>query len=122
MNLVTFVLPAGGQFAALLFQIGQFFAQGVQPVFRRLVAFLGQSRFLDLQLDDPAVEAFDFLRLGFHFHPDAARGLVHQVDRLVRQESVGNIAIAQLRSSNNGVVGDPHPVMQFVFVLDPAQD
>ena len=122
VDLVAFVLPARGQLARLLFEFGQFLAQVFEPVLRRGVGFLLQRLFLDPQLDDAAVEVLDFLGLAFNFHADAAGGLVHQVDRLVGQEAVLDIAVGQLRRSDDRAIGDAHTVVQFVLVLDAAQD
>ena len=93
LNLVAFVLPARGQLARFLLELGQFFAQGGEPVLARLVAFLSERAFLDLELDNAAVEVFDLFGFAFYFHADATRRLVHQVDRLVGEEAVLDIAI-----------------------------
>ena len=122
VDLVALVLPARGQFARLLFEFGQFLAQVFEPVLRGGVGFLLQRLLLDSQLDDAAVEILDFLGLAFHFHADAAGGLVHQVDRLVGQEAVLDIAVGQLRRGDDRAIGNPHAVVQLVLVLDPAQD
>ena len=122
VDLVALVLPARGQFARLLFEFGQFLAQVFEPVLRRGVGFLLQRLLLDSQLNYAAVEVLDFLGLAFHFHADATGGLVHQVDRLVGQEAVLDIAVGQLRRSDDRAIGDAHTVVQLVFVLDPAQD
>jgi len=122
VDLVALVLPTGGQRCRLLFQACQLLAQRLQALFRGVIAFLGQRRFLDLELDDAAVEVLDLFGLRFHFHADAAGGLVHQVDRLVRQEAVLDITVGKLRGRNQRAVGDVHPVVQLVFFLEPAQD
>ena len=49
-------------------------------------------------------------------------GLVHQVDRLVGQEAVGDVAVGERRRGDERAVGDPHAVVQLVFLLEPAQD
>ena len=77
---------------------------------------------LDLELDDAAVEILDFLGLGFDLHADAARRLVHQVDRLVGQKAVGDVAVAERRRGDHRGVGDAHAVVELVFLLQPAQD
>ena len=51
-----------------------------------------------------------------------AAGLVHEVDRLVRQETVGDIAVRELGRRHERRIGDPHAVMKLVFLLDAAQD
>ena len=121
-DLVALVLPAGGKLARLLLQIGQFLAQRSQPVLRSRIAFLGECHFLDLELDDPPVEVLDLLGLALHFHAQTARRLVHQVDRLVGQEAVRDVAVGERRRRDNRAVGDPHAVVQLVLLLQPAQD
>src|SRR3546814_7166038 len=88
-----------GQFGRLLFEIGKLGLQGGEPVLRRRVAFLAERRFLDLHLDDTAVERFDRLGPRFDLHADAARGLIHQVDRLVGQETVRDIGRSEENKS-----------------------
>ena len=51
-----------------------------------------------------------------------ARRLVHQVDRLVGQEAVGDVAVGQGRGGDERGVGDPDAVVELVFLLEAAQD
>ena len=53
-------------------------------------------------------------------HPRA--GLVDQVDRLVGQEPVGDVAVGQLGGGDERLVGEPHLVVRLVPVAQPAQD
>ena len=71
MNLVLLALPAGGQFGAVLLELGQFLFERFQPPLGRIVTFSGQRLALDLQLNDPPVERLDFFRFRFHFHADS---------------------------------------------------
>ena len=121
-DLFLFALPAGGQFGGLFLEIGKVFLERLEPVFRGLVGFLLQGLALDLHLDDLAVERLDFLGLGFDFHAEARGGLVHQVDCLVRQETVGNVAVRKGGRRNQRAVRDADAVVQFVFFLEAAQD
>ena len=61
---------------------------------------------------------------GFEFdlHAQPRRRLVHQIDRLVGQEAVGDVAVGQGRRGDDGGIGDAHAVMDLVFLLDAAQD
>ena len=77
---------------------------------------------LDLELDQPAVELVHRLRLGVDLHPDPRRGLVDQVDRLVRQEAVGDVAVRQLGRGDDRRVGDLDAVVDLVALLQAAQD
>ena len=49
-------------------------------------------------------------------------GLVYQVDRLVRQEPVGDIAVREHRRRHQRRVLDPHAVVVLVALLEAAQD
>ncbi len=61
---------------------------------------------------------------GFEFddHAQPRGRFVHQVDRLVRQEAIGDVAVGQGRRRDDRRVGDPHPVMQLIFLFDAAQN
>ena len=60
--------------------------------------------------------------LEFDLHPLAGRSLVDQVDRLVRQEAVGDVAVGQRGCRDDRRIGDAHAVMRLVSVLQAAQD
>ena len=62
VDLVLLRLPFLGEARRLLFKIGKFCLQGGEPVLRGCIGFLRQRRFLDLHLDDAAVERLDFRR------------------------------------------------------------
>ena len=49
-------------------------------------------------------------------------GLVDQVDRLVGQEAVGDVAVGECRRRDERRIGNAHAVMQLVFLLQSAQD
>ena len=57
-----------------------------------------------------------------HFHPQAARRFVDQVDRLVGQEAVVDVAVGKRRGGDQRIVGDPHAVVRFVALFQAAQD
>ncbi len=48
--------------------------------------------------------------------------LVDQVDRLVGQEAVGDVAVRQRRSRDDRAVHDAHAVVHLVLLLEAAQD
>ena len=51
-----------------------------------------------------------------------APGLVDQVDRLVREVAVGDVAVGEVGRRDDGVVGEPHRVVRLVAILEPMQD
>ena len=55
-------------------------------------------------------------------HAQARRRLVDQVDRLVGQEAVGDVAVRERGGGDERGIGDAHVVMLFVFLLQPAQN
>lgn len=63
-----------------------------------------------------------FLRLGVDLHADAAGGLVDQVDGLVRQLPIGDVAVRQLGRGDDRAVGDAHPVVHFIAFLEATED
>ena len=90
--------PASGASAGrLLLEVGEFLLQLDQPVLRGRVGFLLQRLALDLELHDAAVDLVELLGLGIDLHAQPRRRLVHQVDGLVGQEAVGDVAVGQRR-------------------------
>ena len=100
----------------------EFAFQILQPVLGAGIAFLLQRLLLDLQPHDFAVDRIEFFRLGIDLHLQPRRRLVDQIDRLVGQEAVGDVAVRQRRGGDNRAVADAHAVMLLVFVLQAAQD
>ena len=60
--------------------------------------------------------------LEFDLHAQARRRLVDEVDRLVGQEAVGDVAVRQRRRRDDRRVGDVDAVMELVLLLQAAQD
>ena len=56
------------------------------------------------------------------FHPHPGRPLVDEVDGLIRQEAVGEIALAQLHRRVDGGVGDGQAVVLLIAAAQPPQD
>ncbi len=122
LDRLLLVLPARFHLAGALAQLGQLGLERLEARLRGLVALFLQRLALDLQL---LHAAFDLVDLGRHrvdldLQP---RGrLVDQVDRLVGQEAVGDVALREGGRGDDRRVGDPHPVVDLVALLQPAQD
>jgi len=108
--------------ALLLAQISQLLLQALEPVAAGRIGFTPQRELLHLQLQDAAIEFIDLLRFGGDLHLQAGGRFIHQIDRLVRQEAIGDVAAAQHRGGHQGVVGDAHAVVHLVALLEAAQD
>ena len=114
--------PDRGLVGRALLQRGELLAEPLEPVAGALVGLFLERFPLDLELDDATVELVELLRLGIDLHPQPARRLVDQVDRLVGQKAVGDVAVGERRGRDDGVVGDGDAVMNLVLLLEAAQD
>ena len=61
-------------------------------------------------------------RRGHGLDPHARRRLVDEVDGLVRQEAVGDVAVGEVRRGGERLVGDRDAVVGLVAVAEAAQD
>ncbi len=115
-------LPDLLEIGIFLFELDHLFLEFGQALHGRLVVFLLQRLALDLQLDQPPIQAVERLGLGVDFHADAAGGLVDQVDGLVRQLAIGDVAMRQLGRRDDGAVSDADAVVNLIALLEAAQD
>ena len=117
-----FRFPDLFQIRIFAFERGDLVVEFFQPLLRALVGLLGQRLFLDLELNQAPIETVQFFRLGVDLDTDLGGGLVDQVDRLVGQLAVGDIALRQLGRGDDRAVGNVHAVVDLVALLEPAQD
>ena len=119
---VFLVVPLGLLGGELLPHVGQLLLDLGQMLPGDGVLLLFQGGLLDLVLDDPAL---DHVQLGGHgvdLGADHGAGLVHQVDGLVGEEAVGDIAVGEGGGGDDGTVGDLHAVVDLVALLQAAED
>ena len=91
--------------------------RGLLELLRLDRGLLGAPRLLDLLLEI-AVDGrrdIDLMRM-------PRGGLVDQVDRLVGQEAVGDVAVGELGGGLQAVVGDLHPVVVLVALAQALED
>ena len=88
-----------------------------------LVMLVGDGLvFVPLQFLGPPLQLAHIPAGGGDPQPDPRAGLVDEVDRLIRQETVGDVAVGQLDRGRQRLVRVPHLVVGFVAVAQPAQD
>ena len=105
-----------------LAQLGHFVLDLLAPLFGGLVLLLGQRGQLDFELCNLALDFIDLLRQRVDRDPQPRGSLVDQVDRLVWQEPVGDIAMRQRRGRDQRVVGDANAVMDLVLLLETTEN
>ncbi len=110
--LVLELLLLVGELALLVAQVGR-----VLELLRLDRGFLLAPRRLDLLLEI-AVDG----RLRHRLDPHPRRGLVDQVDRLVGQEAVGDVAVGELGGVLERLVADLDVVVLLVALAQPLED
>jgi len=77
---------------------------------------------LDFELQDAALDLVNFRGQRIDLHAQAGGGFIDQVDGLVWQEAIGDVAVRKSGGGQDGGVLDAHAVMNFVAVLEAAED
>ncbi len=116
------VLPAGLHAVAAVVEVGDLLLDPDQPVLAGGVGLLLEGLPLDLELHELALELIQLLGHGIDLHAHAAGGFVHQIDGLVRQEAVGDVAVRERRGGDQRGVLDADAVVHLVALLQAAQD
>ena len=116
------VLPARLHLGGALPQVGELGLDRLAPLVGSLVLLLLQRLALDLELLDPPLDLVDLGRHRVDLDLQPGGCLVDQVDRLVRQEAVGDVAVGEGGGRDDRGVGDPHSVVDLVALLEAAQD
>ena len=88
---------------------------------KRILFFL-QCRLFNLHLDDLTGDCIQLCRHRVHLRADLGTGLIDQVNGLIRQEAVGDIAVRQGGSSNDGRIRDLHTMKDFIAFLQTSED
>ncbi len=99
----------------VVFQLGQ-------SLPRRRVGLFFQCLTFDFGLGDFALHLVDFDRHRVDFDAQFGGGLVDQVDGLVRQKTVGHIAVRKPGGGHDGGIADAHAMVHLVFFLESAEN
>ena len=110
--------PARGELVAHGLRIGEL---ALDRLAHRL-RLVRHRRELDLELPDAAVRLVELDRRRVDLHTQARRGLVDEVDRLVGQEAVGDVAVGEDGRGDERRVADLDAVVRLVALLQPTQD
>src|SRR5829696_3259138 len=115
-------LPLDEHRVELLAAPGQLGLDRLQARAGGLVGLLLERLLLDLELHDPAAHLVDLRGHGVDLDLQPRGRLVDEVDRLVGEEAVGDVALAERRGGHDRRIGDADVVVGLVALLEPAED
>ena len=122
LDRLLLLLPVRLHAGGLLLQVGDLALDLGEALLRGLVLLLLERLALDLELDDPPLDGVDLGRHRVDLDAQARGGLVDEVDRLVGQEAVGDVAAGERGRGDERGVLDADAVVHLVALLQPAQD
>ena len=115
-------LPGFGQLGRSCAHLFQLRFQLTESILGCGVALFLQGFRFNLLLQDFPIQRIQFFRFRVDTHLKAARCFIDQIDGLVRKKPVGNVSMRKRRRGDQRRIRDSHAVVQFVFLLDPAQN
>ena len=119
---VLLVEPAGLLHVELFLDLGNLLTQGLQTLLGGVIGLFHERLLLDLQLGELTRGGVNLDRHTVELHAQAACRLIDQVDGLVGQEAVGDVAIGEVGSRHECAIGDVHAVEDLVLLLEATQD
>ena len=94
----------------------------MQAALAQGIGLLFQADLLDLQLGDAVGQIIHLAGHTVHLSLDHGAGFIHQVDGLIRQEAVGDIAVREGCGGDQRIIADLHAVEHLIALLQAAQD
>ena len=121
-NGLFFFIPLGFELAFFFFQFVLRFRDLGQAFFGSVVRFFVQGLFFDFQLHDLMAQFVNRRRHGFDFRTQFGGSFVDEVDGLIGQETVGNVAVRQDGGSDQGFITDADAMMDFVAFFQTTEN
>jgi len=122
LNGALFALPLAQHLGLLGLQLGQLLFQLLQTVAAGGVGFALEGLAFDFQLHHAAVGLVQVRGQAVYVRADHGRGLVDEVDGLVRQLAVADVAAGEGGRLHDGRVADAHAVVHLEAFLQAAQN
>ena len=116
------VLPVCLHAVELLAGRRDLLAQRGETLLGGVVLLLDERLLLDLHLRELTVDRVDVDGHGVELHAQARGGLVDEVDGLVGQKPVGDVAVREVGRGDERAVGDADAVVLLVALLKAAQN
>ena len=122
LDAVFLGLPTRLLLVEAVLELGELLRELGEPVARELVVLLLERHLLDLHLHDAAAQIVERRRHGVDLRADHGAGLIDEVDGLIRQETVGDIAVGERGRRDKRVVVDAHAVEDLIALFQAAED
>ena len=122
LDAVFLGLPARLLLVEAVLELGELLRELGEPVARELVVLLLERHLLDLHLHDAAAQIVERRRHGVDLRADHGAGLIDEVNGLIRQETVGDIAVGERGRRDQRVVVDAHAVEDLIALFQAAED
>ena len=116
------LLPLRRHLVGLRLEVLELVLQLDEPLLRVLVLLLLERDLLDFETAHVPRDLVELLRAGVHLRADAGARLVEEIDGLVRQEAVLDVARAERDGRDERLVADVHVVVLLEALLDAAQN
>ena len=119
---VFLVEPARLLHVELFLDLRNLLAQSLQALLGGIVCLLHERLLFDLHLRELACGGVNLHRHGIELHAQTACSLVYQVDGLVGQKAVGDIAVGKISCGHQRTIGDVYAMENLVLLLQATQD
>src|SRR6185437_3030187 len=115
-------LPLGLHGRGLLAEVRQLALECRTAFLRLRVLLLAQCLPFDFELRHAPFHLVDLLRHGVDLDAQPRGRLVHEVNGLVRQKAIADVAVGQGRRGHHRAIRDAHAVVHLVALLETAQN
>ena len=122
LDRLLLLLPVCGQPVLVLLEVGELLFELLETFAGRFILLLAQRLALDLELHDPALDLIQLRGHRVDLHAQPRSRLVDEVDRLVGQEAVGDVAVREHRRRDQRRVLELHTVVNLVPLAETTQN
>ena len=106
----------------LLLHLFQLFLHLLKTRLARFILLVLHSSLLDLQLQLLAFQTIDLFWLTIQLHTDVCAGLIHQINCLIRKESILDVSMTQFCSQNQSGIIDSNAVISLISIFQSTQN
>ena len=122
INTALLTFPAGLLLLELILEVCKLLAELFKTLHRETVGLLLKRHFLDLELHYLAADIVKLCGHGVYLRADECTCLIDKVNCLIRQETVGYIAVGKRCGGDKGVVVDANAVVHLVALLEATEN